>query len=139
MIPDIPAIKKLLDQIETDPKSFDMSDWEGWRDELDEYWDPASEDWIERNECGTSRCAAGWAIWQYAQGHDLIESGDDPLIVVNLRVARHLGLHPHRSAFSQVGSRILGIDRHWFFTDPGEIIPYLRGLVAESEGGPRVL
>lgn len=130
--PNIPAIRKLLTQIESDPQSFDMLDWEGYRGDGDDYWNPEEGEWAERTECGTTRCAAGWAIYQYADEHDL-HHPDRMIAVTTINVGAQLGIPKPDRSYSGVGSRILGIESSWFYAEPGDLIDHLRGLVRSSE------
>lgn len=61
--------KRILKQIELNPKSFHMAEWEHRFGTMDVYeisiYNPATGEsgYVSTAECGTTRCVAGWAVF----------------------------------------------------------------------------
>lgn len=72
--------------------------------------------WEERTACSTTRCVAGWAVWEKAKELGLVSDVSDPLDVsVLCGVASRTGLHldegiPWDDLFQPVGGHLLGLD-----------------------------
>lgn len=70
--------KRILEQIEHNPKSFRMAEWEETFEEDDRYEisvyfpEKGESELLSSSECGTTRCVAGWAVF-----FDAIDKGVD--------------------------------------------------------------
>lgn len=93
--------RKIDDRISAEPDGFDMYSWEN-----------------QNAVCGTTRCAAGWAIYLttgkplFSPDHTLHDSVNE--------LAERLGLDSRRDSISDIADRLLGLNgegRHFFHTD----------------------
>lgn len=129
--------QKVLDQIETDPESFDMDTWETVGVEgiprSNPYFDPATGRHRSTEYCGTTRCIAGWAIYFAAQ-----ERGIDtnrPLWNVHADLAVEVGLEPRISDYANFGALLLGLGgTELFFDSDRDGYKRLKRLIKEVGG-----
>lgn len=130
----LPLLKQVRDLIEIEPHKLEMGDWESYRDEGEHYYNPAEDDYVDPqpNECGTTRCIAGWAI--YLEG---VKRGLDPTFLIatmkdELYRSEH-GWLDHRDA----GILALGITEEeadtLFYTGNDNALRCLNGLIERYE------
>lgn len=130
MRPNIPLLKKVLEQIERDPQLFSMDSWEGFFWAEDPVWNPVTGEYdLTAEECGTTRCVAGWAEVLYAQEKGYIGSDGDAYAAM-YTIAHREGL---RAEHYTVGEHILGVPSSWFCLDPGDIVGKIREVISKAE------
>ncbi|HKZ21197.1 MAG TPA: hypothetical protein VJQ57_13940 [Acidimicrobiia bacterium] len=90
--------RKIQEQIEREPESLDMVSWEDHRPPF--------------RTCGTTRCVAGWAVFNetgqplFTEQHDL--SGPTLLLAAQLGIPE--GFHRVGSVVSAIAEKLLGLD-----------------------------
>ena len=99
--------QKINDRITAHPGSFDMDSWEGYTDSWDGYTDYRTQ------ECHTTRCVAGWAIYE-TTGKQLFEADGSTLHESVTNLAESYGFstdQPAGDLIVTVGAKVLGLER----------------------------
>lgn len=130
----LPLLRQIRDLIEVQPHTLEMGEWESYRDEGEHYYNPAKNDYIkaEFNECGTTRCIAGWGI--YLEG---VKRGLDPQLSTS-SMKRELYQRGHGYLdYRDAGIVALGITEEeadiLFYTGNDNALRCLNGVIERYE------
>lgn len=129
--------RKVLDQINNQPKTFRMADWEYEppEGEYHSYYNPAIDDYEEAIDCGTTRCIAGWAIYFAAEERGL--PVNRPLRDVRDELADNLQVCDN--AYELLGMAVLGLrSSALFYQDDESAYRELVRLVEKGEADARL-
>lgn len=115
--------QKILDQVDRQPETLYMGTWETV--DLEHLYNWKTGERVE--ECGTTRCIAGWAV-------HFASCPQEDVFHAMSRVAQELGLE---RTFEAVAGRLLGLDqfdasRLFFEADEEEAVHFLRARIQRS-------
>lgn len=117
--------KAVLEQITLFPETHDQADWE-----------------IYNNECGTTRCIAGWAVMLAKPGHQSAEEALHYVVQENMDDAEIFDISFNGGGdFFSIGKRLLGLYEFeadkMFLTDDERAIELLKARIRDydDDGG----